>query len=457
MEIARGNWVGFQTVFYHERTGNYGTNIHDVIDYGNFEIDLLGLAAYLDYGYCVFTHTPIKYVRYLLPHQSLHLAEGKICIQDNPDTTLDLLGKKTYEEDVLEMISKDVNKWASSLEGDILIPTSGGFDSRLLNVVLEDKTRVHAYTYGTSQNQSDSREVVYARELSKRLGTKWQRIELGRFNAYQDEWFAQFGCSVGSFGTYHIEFFDKIKAVENQNKLGLLSGIIGDAWAGAVHVKPIEHAGEYRSIGHTHQMTADAKKAMTADYTDLVEHVFSAQKDLLKDPKYRIITAMRTKMMLLQSLMSIPAHFGFASHSPFLDEKIALSMLNIVDERRMNRVWQRDYFRKNNILFEEEKHSYTYQNSLNYYALLHHELEPLNIEVLREVIKPSYLAWINRKLQHIHTKQRIFQTLMHTPKVKGVMKLLGFKNDLMEAYFAYTTIKPLEKLLLKRNHHVHIP
>jgi len=457
MEIARGNWVGFQTIFYHELTGKYSTNINDVIDYGNFDIDQLGLAAYLDYGYCVFARTPVKHVKYLLPHQGLHNIDSKIVIQDNPDTTLDLLGKTSLEDEVLQMIGRDVNTWASSFEENILIPTSGGFDSRLLNVVLEDRTRIHAYTYGTSQNQKDSREVVYARELSKRLGTKWQRIELGRFNAYQDEWFAQFGCSVGAVGTYHIEFFDKISVLEDRHRLGLLSGIIGDAWAGAVRVQPVNCVAEYRSIGHTHQMTADSKKAGPIDYVGLIEQTFDRQKDLLKDPQYRILAAMRTKMILLQSLMSIPTHFGFTSHSPFLDEKIALSMLNIADDRRMNRNWQRDFFRKHNVLFEEEKHSFTYQNSLNYYSLLHHKLELLDIKVLREVINPVYLDWINNKLQQINVKQRIFQTLMHTPKVKGIMKLLGFKNDLIEAYFAYTTIKPLEKLLLKRNSHVHIP
>lgn len=75
------------------------------------------------------------------------------------------------------------------------------------------------------------------------------------------------------------------------------------------------------------------------------------------------------------------------------------------------------------------------------------------MEVLKECINPEYLHWINGKIQSIGRKERLFQTLMHTPKVKGVLKLLGAKNDLLEAYFAYITIMPIEILLKKRNTH----
>lgn len=451
MEIAKGNWVGFDTVFYNEITGKHSLSINEVIDFSNLEIDLEGLAAYLDFGYCVFGRTPVKYVRYLLPHQVLKEIDSKLQIEDSADDTLTYLGKTTHEDDVLDLLSKSLDAWTSSFSEDILVPTSGGFDSRLLNLLVNDKRRIHSYTYGTSQNQGASREVVYARELARRLGTSWQRVDLGSFNAYQADWFSLFGCSVGAVGTYHMEFFDKIRTIEGDNKLKMLSGIIGDAWAGAVKVKPIDSITDYRTLGHTHQMTADSKRAMDTNYDSLIEPLYDKQKTLLEDPKYRIITAMRTKMMLLKSLITIPDYFGFQGYSPFIEEHIALAMLNLPEDRKNNRVWQRDYFKSNNVLFEEEKHTYTYQNSLNYYALTKSKLEPINVEVLREVINLDYLHWINNKLQHINARERIFQTLMHTPKIKGVMKLLGFKNSLIQAYFAYTTLKPIEQLLIKRN------
>ncbi|MDR2285441.1 MAG: hypothetical protein LBE37_19670 [Sphingobacterium sp.] len=452
MEIARGNWVGFDTVFYNESTGKHSLSINEVIDFPNLEIDREGLAAYLDFGYCVFGRTPVKHVRYLLPHQLLKQIDGKLQVEDGADTTLAYLEKRTTEEEVLELLRKSVQDWESSFTEDILVPTSGGFDSRLLNLLVSDKSRIHAYTYGTSNKQGKSREVVYAKELATRLGIHWERVDLGSFNGYQNDWFSLFGCSVGAVGTYHMEFFDKIKGIEQGNGLRMLSGIIGDAWAGAVAVRPITSAMDYRILGHTHQMTADSQRAMGVDYRGLIESLYDKQKDLLQEPKYRIITAMRTKMMLLKSLITIPNHFGYQGYSPFLEENIALAMLNLPDDRKVDRIWQREYFKNNNVLFEQERHAYTYQNSLNYYALSQHKLELLDVDVLKEVINVDYLQWINNKLQHISGAQRIYQTLMHTPKVKGVMKMLGFKNELIQAYFAYTTLKPIEKLLIKRNH-----
>ena len=455
MEVAKGNWVGYRTLFFNKKTQQYSEDIHEVIDYNNLEIDAQGLAAYLDYGYSVFGRTPVKDVEYLLPYQSLHKDSGGLRVLKERDQTLDLLnGPSTSEHEVMDGLKSAVNNWANSFTEDILIPTSGGFDSRLLNVLLEDKSRIHAYTYGTSADQHKSRESVYAGLLSQRLGTQWSRIDLGVFNVYMDQWYKQFGPAVAASGTYHMEFYDKIQAAEDNNPMRLLSGIIGDAWAGAVHVPEINAPTHYRKLGHTHGMSADSKRAIKPDYRSLVESVWESQKDALKIPEFRIITAMRTKMMMLQYLITVPEKIGYPGYSPFLDENLALSMLRLPQNRRSDRHWQRDYFRRQNLLFEEEKHAFTYQNSLNYIALTNEKLAPLRTDILREHFESSYLEWINRKIQYIGPSERVFQRLMHTPKIKGVLKLLGAKNTLIDAYFAYITIKPIEQLLLKRDAYV---
>ncbi|GGH09448.1 hypothetical protein FAZ19_01940 [Sphingobacterium alkalisoli] len=450
MELIKGDWVGFNTIFYHEKTGKFSKNISDVIDYGNIEIDKEGLSAYLDYGYSVFGYTPVKYVKFLLPFQSLQVKSGTVEVCDNEDETVHKIGITTKEEFVIEKIEDNINSWASTFPEDIIIPTSGGFDSRFLNMLVKDKSRIHAYTYGTSFNQNKSRETVYAKLLSDRLGIKWTRINLEKFNSYTDEWYAIFGPSAGASGTYHIEFFEKIFNIE-KSRLCLLSGIIGDAWAGAVNISPVSDLMDYKVLGHTHGMNADYLKATGVDYSSIIEPIYDKQKDNLKDPDYRIIATMRTKMMLLKFLISIPQRYNFEGYSPFLEEDIALAMLNLPKDRKHNRIWQRDFFKRHNVLFEEEKHSYTYQNSLNYDVIKKHGLKPLNIQLLKEHFKKDYIEWVNRKISGISAREAIFQTLMHTPKIKGMMKMLRFKNELMAAYFAYITIKPIENLLNLRN------
>lgn len=452
METIHGNWVGCGTVFYNERTGAVSKSINEVIDYANLEIDPHGLAAYLDYGYVVFGRTPVKHVKYLLPTESLTVVDGKLVVTEHSDQVLEGFGKPSKEADVLDKMEDRINRWANSFQEDILIPTSGGFDSRLLNILVKDRSRIRAYTYGTSYDQQQSREAVYAQVLSERLNTDWHRVDLGGFNHYIADWYALYGVSVAASGTYHMEFYKQIAERENHRKLQLLSGIIGDAWAGAFTVAEVDTPASYRTLGHTHGMSADASRALKANYQEaLVTPFFEKQRALLKLPEYRLLTTMRTKMTMLQFLVNLPPYYGFETYSPFLEQDIALDMLNLPAERRANRQWQRDFFKKHNVLFEEEKHQYTYQNSLNYYALLHHPLEPLNVGLLREVIDPAYLEWINTTLARINWQERVFQTLMHMPKVKEGLKLMGFKNKLMQAYFAYITIKPIEIMLSKRN------
>jgi len=190
---------------------------------------------------------------------------------------------------------------------------------------------------------------------------------------------------VGASGTYHMEFYEKIRANENYRKLRLLSGIVGDAWAGAVSKPEITNPEDYLQLGHTHGMCAEGSRAMPqVSYRELVEPIYAEQKDLLRIPEYRIITMVRTKMILLQYLVTLPPAYGFEAYSPFLDEEVAVAMLNLPAGQRTNRKWQRDFFRNRNLLFEEEKHRYTYQNSLNYAALRNERLEPIDATLLQQ-------------------------------------------------------------------------
>jgi len=449
MKVAKGNWIGFDTVFYNDRTAKFGTSVEEVIDYGQLEIDPEGLAAYLDYGYCVFGRTPVRHVKFLRPDESLHLDGGKLRVEKRPDGIAQKLGVITHPDDVLGLLESRVRQWESSFDGDILIPTSGGFDSRLLNILVADKKRIRSYTYGISSDQSLSREAIYARALSERLGTHWQRIELGRFNQYIPDWYAMFGPTVAASGTYQMEFYDKIRTAERHQKLRLLSGIVGDAWAGALSVPEITSPDGYHALGHTHGMRAYASLATKTGYRGLAESAYEEQRDLLHIPEYRIIALVRTKMMMLQYLIKTPRAYGFEGYSPFLEEDAVLAVLNLPAEQRADRKWQRDFFRSHRLLFEEEKHRYTYQNTLNYTALQNEKLKPLDAALLRTGgIDSSYVAWVNRHIAHAASKnQRFFQTLMHTPKIKEVLRRAGFKNGLIEAYFAYITIKPIETLL----------
>jgi hypothetical protein len=361
-----------------------------------------------------------------------------------------LLHKPSNENDVIELLKSKVQTWEKSFSGDIIIPTSGGFDSRLLNTLVEDKSRIRAFTYGLSPRQEKSREVIYAKKLTEILGVSWQQVRLGDFHLYMDDWYGLYGASTGAFGLYHMEFFSKIHEML-RGKRGLLSGIIGDVWAGNLAIAPMKSANDLIRLGFTHGIRADPTQLLQKSKKLLYEDYYEREKDMLNDALYRIVAAVRLKLIFLSYLYRIPKYFGYEPWSPFLDEEVGIAMLNLPESRKRNRQWQIDYFKKQGVYMENMQLQWDRTNSLNHVALKRVPVAPLNVALLKEIINPRYIAWINKELLSKSIFVALYSKLMYTPLIKGGLHLLGLKDRYMEAYHAYMTIKPLELLIQQRN------
>jgi len=74
-------------------------------------------------------------------------------------------------------------------------------------------------------------------------------------------------------------------------------------------------------------------------------------------------------------------------------------------------------------------------------------LKPLDVDLLRQIIKPAYVQWINNQI----TQQKLFDKFLlkmyQTPKIGGALWRLGIRDQRLTAYAAYLTLKPLENLL----------
>jgi len=247
-QVFETDWLASHPVFYNELTGKVSYNINDVIDYANLELHIEGFNNYLDFGYSILEQTPVKHVKFLRHSSRLLVDEqGKLSVEYPDDPVEAWLDRRYSEEDVFDLIQSKVRDWERSVEGEIVIPTSGGYDTRLLNWMIEDKSRVRSFTYGISDNQEESFEVVYARRLSEILGTRWEQIPLGDFHKYFDDWDRLFGVSTHAHGMYHFEFYTKIlPKVSGGNPF--LSGIIGDAWAGSVNIPALESCADVKPI-----------------------------------------------------------------------------------------------------------------------------------------------------------------------------------------------------------------
>ena len=73
------------------------------------------------------------------------------------------------------------------------------------------------------------------------------------------------------------------------------------------------------------------------------------------------------KMSLIRHLVDTPNYLGINTASPFLDLEIAMSMLNLPQEIRSDRNWQKTFLLQKNIL-PKKKTFADYTNALDFYG-----------------------------------------------------------------------------------------
>jgi hypothetical protein len=162
---------------------------------------------------------------------------------------------------------------------------------------------------------------------------------------------------------------------------------------------------------------------------------------------------MRFKVHLLQYLVDVPTKFGFKVYAPFIKAEIAIPMLQLSDECRKMRKWQVDYFRKNDLYVEDQEINEDGQNNLNAQALVNFPLQSLDRELLKEIINPNYVDWINKNLLNTVSSKLI--SGLHRLNFKGAWRLKNWIPDNhLKAYFAYLTLHPLQKLIELRSQYL---
>lgn len=441
------DWLSSETVFYNTTTGKASFYINDVVDPNNIELDEEGLSNYLLYGYSVFGQTPLKNVKFLPPHSSLKITEGKIDVTVHEDPVLSQHNLYT-EDQIWEVMGSRVNKFVNDYPEEIVIPTSGGFDSRIMNLLVNDKSRIRSFTYGISKNQSDSYEVIYAKKAAEVLQTQWEQIPLGNFNLYLGDWYKTYGVATHAHGMYHIEFYKKIRSkLPGSNPL--LSGIMGDAWSGKVDIPTLQSPDDVIKLSYSHGISIPKKFHQNNAKSFLVEAYFEDKKYYLNDRNFRIIESMRRKVILLTYLLRIPKTFEFTPWSPFLNLDLVLSILNLPDVRKNGRLWQVDFFKKHGLDIESMDLKASKKNMLDSESLQKSPLQPLNPELLKEVVKPDLVHWINDKLRSSYWLGYSYRGMAKFFRVAGFGNLID-ANPKLTAYNYYIILWPIQKILEQR-------
>ncbi len=457
-QVWTTDWIMSRPVFYNSRTRAVGHTFNDVVDWQDVAIDANGFNNYLEFGFSAFGRTPIRDVCFLYPCQRLTRSNDGLEIADLEDPAESLVGRTdiTDERDVLHDLKDRVGAWERGTAGPIVMPVSGGFDSRLLSLMIEDRSRIRAFTFGTSADQMRSVECVKAARLAEILGACWQRVPVHESLRHMPAWFARFGCSIHAHGMHQMEFYTCVRqAVPDAEHL--LSGIIGDAWSGHHAFAPVSTVSDIAQLALAHGLHADRVRSRLTGVDDDRLAFMERYERLLSDPRGRVIMAMRLKMLLLGYLYRVPEMHAFTPWSPFLDFEAASSMLRLPSVRRRDRQWQRDYFAREGVDLEHEQLDFTWEIDEGHVSLDEHPVTPLDTDLLEPYVKPDYVVWINRVVCRPKWRRHACRSLLllrnrtiDWPVISGPLYKMGVRgipSTFSAAWAAYRVLWPIQETL----------
>ena len=335
---VKNDWLASIPFFYNKNKGVVSTFYNAVID--SFEIDKIGCDAFFRYGYSFYGTTPFKDVNFLQPNSILEISSNNINIIQNArfeGNINDFIHNKVTADDIVDEIKAYLSNKMEDNEKKIL-PLSGGLDSRLLAGIIGNKN-VYAFTYSGNKRNYES---VNASIIAKRLNIPWQRIPLTKFYELMEQWVDIYGASEHAHGMYHIDFYRKI--CDSGSYDLLLSGIFADIWAGNNSVN-IGGVKDIQKLGYSHGLNLSSElfdNLSIEKYSFSLENLYLSelrQQNLLS---FDALNRIQMKIILISYLMTLPRFFGLKTITPFLNKRIAVKMLSLSKEQRLNRKWQKD-------------------------------------------------------------------------------------------------------------------
>jgi hypothetical protein len=360
--------------------------------------------------------------------------------------------RETHPDDIHHWMHQYL-KTSLDTEDRICLPLSGGYDSRYIAALLSDLQykNVNAYTFGISRRQKESFEVVRARQIAEKLGITWNQVELKNVFKNADKWYELFGNSTHLHGHHQIHFYDQIVKADGCFNF-CLSGLVGDAWTGKITMDDeIDFPEDLIKLGLNHGISASSKfQIEKSNSSSSAQAYFSENRDLLQIPEYRIVSSIRLKMMLLRYLEVIPNSLGMKTLSPFTDLEFVTMSFKLERHQREHRKWQEDFFRKFDLMPEDQLLNESTRWEAQEYYFLREMKEPLNTDLLREIYQADRLEWVNRNICNTFVDR---MNLKFNLPFRGRRLLLPFipKSQHKVAFSEYYTLWPLQKLIERRN------
>jgi hypothetical protein len=218
------DYAGSIPVFYASRNGLALSNIEPAVFHASDgclnDLDAANVFGFLKFNHFIWDETAWSHIHQTLPDsetifdarsgkvtskylQTVHSSDAMVGMEDTR------VAEHFYE------LNAELVKQSMAADGEIILPLSSGYDSRLIlaaiseNPEMAEKTK--CFTYGAP----GSIEVHAARALSREANVYWSHIDLPCQFLERDclsEIGDVFGASLHMHGMYQLEFWNEIKA-----------------------------------------------------------------------------------------------------------------------------------------------------------------------------------------------------------------------------------------------------
>ena len=333
----------------------------------------------------------------------------------------------------------------------VALPLSGGFDSRLIAVMLKkyNYTNVVCYTYG----KKDSFEIENSRKTAKALGFAWYFIE------YSEKLFGDFSQSTSFINYAH--YAGKYSAMPNPqeyfavqyltdqklipNNTIFIPGYAGDLLGGSQYLKVIPKKLKKEAIVDlitsqkltSFKLKKVIKKTLKQELQTLVDSNIYANK--LPASIFEDIDIKEKIAKYIFNSANFYTFFGYTYRFPFWDKELLSFFKNVPEEYKMGKllfddVLTNNYFTPFNVSFENE---------------IQPSIKTVIIQNIKNKIRPFLPTFIKQKLldknSWINYKPICIQLENHIKTNKlTIKKQLKSYNEIIVQWYVFLAKEKLK-------------
>jgi len=197
---------------------------------GNVALDEQGLVSFLTFSCDISTVTLWKEIRKLYANTLLEVRpNGTFSVALQPPLEYEAIDERAVVWLMHEQLERTVRLYTDSL-GEVFLPLTSGYDSRLILCHMQRPERIHARTYGYTFPPERSYEVVVARKSAELCGAADHRIvDIMDYSKWVQPSIEHYGTCLGAGQAY---IFGAVAQIVAEARHPVILGQPGDTLAG---------------------------------------------------------------------------------------------------------------------------------------------------------------------------------------------------------------------------------